>query len=51
MCAQSAAKCPMGDECSCPKTSCANHGKCCQCIKAHLASCKRTHCMAMLEQK
>lgn len=51
MCAQTAEKCPMGEECPCPKVNCDNHGKCCQCIKAHRVSGKLTYCMAMLGQK
>lgn len=27
--------CPSVKECLCPKTDCPNHGKCCQCVKAH----------------
>jgi hypothetical protein len=51
MCAQEVEiKCPMGDECPCPKVKCENFGKCCQCIKTHRANGSLTHCMAKLER-
>ena len=25
--------CPNVTECACPKTSCPNHGKCCDCVR------------------
>mgnify|MGYP006081968351 FL=1 len=27
--------CPNVTECTCPKITCPNHGKCCDCVKKH----------------
>lgn len=32
-------------DCPCPKTECANHGKCCACVENHLKKDGLTHCM------
>jgi hypothetical protein len=52
MCAESVEKtCAMAEECPCPKTNCANHGKCCLCIRAHRANGKPVSCMTLLLEK
>jgi hypothetical protein len=37
--------------CSCPKTTCENHGKCCLCIAAHRGYGTPVNCMAALVAK
>ncbi len=37
--------CPNVKECVCPKTTCANHGKCCQCVMKHKNSDSLPYCL------
>jgi ribosomal-protein-alanine N-acetyltransferase len=38
-------KCPNAPECSCPKTQCPNHSKCCSCIVKHREGGNLPHCL------
>ena len=38
-------KCPNVKECACPKTSCENNGKCCDCVVKHRESDSIPFCL------
>ncbi|MCQ2593526.1 MAG: hypothetical protein MJ188_12170 [Treponema sp.] len=38
-------KCPNIKECMCPKETCLNHGKCCDCVKKHRDTDRLTFCL------
>lgn len=33
------------EKCICPRTACARHGKCCECIKHHRDKGDKVYCM------
>ncbi|MBM7613517.1 hypothetical protein [Alkaliphilus hydrothermalis] len=38
------------DKCTCPKTDCENHGKCCACINRHRDINTLVHCMRQIAE-
>ncbi len=37
--------CPNTIPCSCPNTTCKNHGRCCECVKSHADRDQLTFCL------
>lgn len=44
-------ECKNSNECTCPSSSCARHGTCCECVKYHLAKGNLPMCMRGIKQK
>lgn len=39
------------ENCTCPKTTCPRHGKCCECIMAHREKDSLVYCMRVIAEK
>lgn len=39
------------ENCTCPKTDCENHGKCCKCINRHRKNGSLVYCMRDIADK
>ena len=42
--------CANVNECSCPKTDCERHKKCCECVKSHKERGYLPYCLRPVEQ-
>lgn len=42
--------CPSVKECTCPKTECENHKKCCACVARHGANGNLPFCLRPVEE-